>query len=166
MKASLDLIKRRVVGEVIKIEKGAKPFFHEESWAEIQKTIEACQSAFPLIYGEATDFERQYRLPEPHFSYQLTIDRIAQTDVVFDFAFLGYKYQLSGLKVSKDAFYIYADRLSAKGRFQGEWASVDEALLHLTSALRSTALKPVRTEIELQCKSCGKPFPSGPANVH
>lgn len=34
----LDLIKRKVVGEIEKVPIGEKPFFHEDSWLEITKT--------------------------------------------------------------------------------------------------------------------------------
>src|SRR5208337_2020009 len=129
----LDLIKRHVVGEVIKTQKGEDPFFHESSWAEIKKTLDAGHKI--LLNDEGADeYDRKYRLPARHFSYELTIDSVDQERVSFDFAFLGYKYRLSGMKVNRNAFYDYADKLGAQVRFRTTWASIDEALSHLISA--------------------------------
>jgi hypothetical protein len=81
----LDLIKRGVVGEVIKVQKSDKPFFHEGSCAEIQKTLDASRHIV-LNEIDADEYDRKYRLPERHFTYELAVDKIAQEKVVFDFA--------------------------------------------------------------------------------
>jgi len=101
----LDLIKRKVVEEVIKVQKSDEPFFHEGSWAEIQKTLD--EGRYILLNElDADEYDRKYRLQERHFSYELAVDKIAQEKVVFDFVFLGYKYRLSELRVNKYAFYL------------------------------------------------------------
>ena len=143
----LDLIKRKVVGEVEKAQLGKKPFFHENSWTEITKTL-AEGRYMNLNPFEADEDERKYRVPDPFFEYELTIDQIANRTVRFDFVFGGHRYPLTDLRVDQSAFYIYADKLKARVRFRTEWASIDEPLSHLIRSLSSKSLKPVRPELE------------------
>lgn len=142
----LDLIKRKVIGEIEKAPEGKEPFFHEDSWSEIAKTLNEGRY---LVFNpfNADEHDRKYRLPDPFFEYELTIDQMVKGTVTFDFAFSGNKYLLSGLKVNQAAFYIYADKLNAHVRFRTEWASIDEPLGHLIGSLSSKALKPVHTEL-------------------
>lgn len=143
----LDLIKRKVVCEIEKVHIGNKPFFHEDSWLEITKTQEESRYLTLNPFG-ADEHERKYRLPDPFFEYELTIDQIAKRTVIFDFVFGGHKYALTDLRVDQSAFYVYADKLNARVRFRTEWASIDEPLSHLLRSLSTEALKPVRPELE------------------
>jgi hypothetical protein len=143
----LDLIKRKVVGEVEKASVGKEPFFHEECWLEITKTLEEGRYLTLNPFG-ANEQERRYRLPNPFFEYELTIDQIANRTVSFDLVFGGHKYALTDLRVDHSAFYIYADKLNARLRFRTEWASIDEPLNHLLRCLSTETLKPVRSELE------------------
>jgi hypothetical protein len=143
----LDLIKRKVVGEVEKVPLRKEPFFHENSWLEITKTLEEGCYLTLNPFG-ADEHERRYRLPDPFLEYELTIDRIAKGTVNFDFVFGGHKYALTNLRVDQSAFYIYADKLDARIRFRTEWASIDEPLSHLVRSLSTDTLKPVRPELE------------------
>jgi hypothetical protein len=143
----LDLIKRKVVGEIEKVPIGEVPFFHEDSWLEITKTYEEGRYLTLNPFG-ANEHERRYRLPDPFFEYELTIDQIAKRTVTFDFVFGGHKYALSDLRVDQSAFYIYADKLNARVRFRTEWASIDEPLGHLLRSVSADALKSVRPELE------------------
>lgn len=143
----LDLIKRNVVGEVEKAALEKEPFFHERSWLEITKTLE--EGRYPTLNPfEADEHERRYKLPDPFFEYELTIDQIAKRTVNFGFVFGGHKYALTDLRVDQSAFYIYADKLRARVRFRTEWASIDEPLNHLLRSLSAETLKPVRLELE------------------
>lgn len=143
----LDLIKRKIVADVEKAPLVKEPFFHEESWLEITKTLGESRYLTLNPFG-ADEHEKRYRLPDPFFEYELTIDQIARRTVTFDLVFGGHKYALTDLRVDQSAFYIYADKLKARVRFRTEWASIDEPLNHLLRSLSTDTLKPVRPELE------------------
>ena len=152
----LDLIKRKVVCDVEQVSDGKRQFFHKQSWKEIVKTLEEGRF-LTLSPFDADEHERKYRLPEPFFEYEFTIDRIAQRMVSFDFVFGGHKYPLSNLVVDQSAFYIYADKLNARVRFKNDWASIEEPMQHVLRSLSSVTLGAVRPELEQALETLRNP---------
>ena len=73
----LDLIKRHVIRKVHQQPLDGKPFFSDEAWQEISKTLDAHPPNLLWSSREAADpDERRYLMPDWCFEYELEVDRV------------------------------------------------------------------------------------------
>lgn len=81
---------------------------------------------------------------EPNSSiwFELVVDTFTEETVSFSLSAWAYKYHLSDLTLSKQLYYLFADRLRAHIRFVHEWFALESASSKLESVLRKGKVLP------------------------
>ena len=154
----LDWIKRGVITCVDSAPRGSDDHLLPDAMREMAVTLEASRPMISIpLSDEAEAHQQQYRDPDRRFWYEAVINRVTNSNAEFDLSLWGYKYELQGLSVPRDVFFILTDRLDARVRLRGVWNLFEEAVSHVRLlAPHSPTLGRIRSELENDLSAHGQ----------
>jgi len=80
--------------------------------------------------------------------YEISVESFTESKVLFSLRLNGHKYEIEGVEIAKEPFYIFSDRLEAGIRFYDSWTAIDEPKRNLNMLLpHSDSLSCIRDEL-------------------
>jgi hypothetical protein len=124
-----EFIKRGIIADV-KLDKNKEivKLYRDD----LLKTIAASKPFLIIpVSEEAQSFYAERRTPNKSIWFEIVVNAFNEETVQFSLSLWAYKYLLTDLKLTKQEYYIFSDRLDAKIRFEQEWFPINGVISQL-----------------------------------